>query len=111
MEDLAALWEEYALSGRAHANLLEQRGDSFGATLRLARAEVREAAAKLLRESADPSEAAKIMHDNVRQFLVRDFPLAGFDPVAIDYTKARTWQDCARAVDPTLPEIQPRIDG
>lgn len=33
----------------------------------------------------------------------------GADEAAIRYTKARTWQDCAKAIDPGLPEVQPKL--
>jgi len=32
------------------------------------------------------------------------------DVAAIDYTKAQFWQNCAQAIDPGLPEIQPKLE-
>ncbi|HYS40204.1 MAG TPA: hypothetical protein VEO01_31695 [Pseudonocardiaceae bacterium] len=50
------------------------------------------------------------MYRRATSLWLRDLPFVGFDVAAIAYTKARIWQDCAWAIDPTLPEVQPRLD-
>ena len=86
-----------------------RQGDTFGSALSLARAEVRALAAELLAASAMPEDAAKEMHRRATALWQRDLPLVGFDPAAVAYARARIWQDCARAIDPSLPEVQPRL--
>jgi hypothetical protein len=49
------------------------------------------------------------MHGNARELWQRHWPFVGFDEAALKYTKARTWQDCARSIDPGLPEVQPKL--
>jgi hypothetical protein len=107
---LVDLWRCYARRNLAEASVRQSSGDLFGATLSTARAEVRAASADLLRRSVDPAEAARIMHRTVCELWLTDLPLLGFDAAAVQYTRARTWQDCARTLDPTLPEIQPRLE-
>lgn len=103
------VWCRYVRLNDATAKLEEERGDEFGAALSRARGEVRAAAAELLRTVGDPLVAAQDMHRMVRRLRVRDLPLIGYDRAALDYTRARTWQNCARALDPSLPIVQPRL--
>ncbi len=105
----SALWLDYAKCNRLNADIREQSGDMFGAELSVARAEVRRAAAELLLASVSVQEAAQEMHRRAIAHSYRDLPLIGFDAAALDYTRARIWQDCAWAIDPTLPEAQPRL--
>ena len=105
----SALWLDYAKRNRLNADIREQAGDTFGAKLSLARAEVRRAAAELLLAGMTVLEAAREMHRRAIAHSYRDLPLIGFDAAALDYTRARIWQDCAWAIDPTLPEVQARL--
>jgi hypothetical protein len=110
MTDLVALWLDYAQRNKLDAALRKIAGDAFGEALSLARADVRTNAAELLSASATAADAAKEMHRRAVTFWQRDLPLVGFDAAAIDYTKARIWQNCAQAIDPELPEIQPKLE-
>ena len=108
---LAVTWQQYAKNSLARAQIERAKGDhfvaDFDADLLEVRAAVRAAAAQLL-VSQEPAEAARLMMRNAAQHAVRgEPPLIGYDPVAIEYTIARTWQACALAVDPLLPEVQP----
>ena len=110
VDALIAQWRLYARANRAHANVDRANGDLFGAELSTARAGVRLAAAELLSKlRADPLTAARSMHRNACGLRQHHWPFGGFDQVAVKYTQARTWQDCARAIDPSLPEVQPRL--
>jgi hypothetical protein len=62
MADLVALWLDYAQRNKRQAAVEQNTGDVFGASLTMARAEIRTLAAKLLAASATPEEAAKEMH-------------------------------------------------
>ncbi|HEX3784335.1 MAG TPA: hypothetical protein VHX38_32150 [Pseudonocardiaceae bacterium] len=107
---LVAQWLRYATANKVSAEVRAKSGDLFGAELARTRGEVRRAAALLLQEMrADPLGAAKVMHERAAAIWVRDLPLIGFDAAALTYTKARTWQDCARAIDPELPIVQQRL--
>lgn len=110
MDELIARWLRYALLNRSNALARRKAGDTFGARLSLARADVREQAAELLQHTTDPLLAAAIMHRTVRELWLPDLPLIGFDQAAIQYTRARVWQDCARTIDPALPVVQPKLD-
>jgi len=105
----SALWLDYAKRNRLNADVREKAGDSFGAELSLARAEVRRAAAELLLASGNVLAAAEEMQRRAIAHSYRDLPLIGFDAAALDYTRARIWQDCAWAIDPALPEVQARL--
>jgi hypothetical protein len=105
----SALWLDYARCSRLNADVRVQAGDLFGAQLSQARAEVRRAAAQLLLTSETALAAAQEMHRRAIAHSYRDLPLIGFDAAALDYTRARIWQDCAWAIDPTLPEVQARL--
>ena len=109
MTDLVALWSSYAVSNKWLAAVQQRSGDEFGATVSLARAEARAAAAELLTASATPEDAAVEMYRRATALWVRELPIIGFDLAAIEYTKARIWQDCAQAIDPSLPEVQPKL--
>jgi hypothetical protein len=109
VSDLVARWLHYALCNKRNAAIQQAVGDMFGAALCLARAEVRAAAADLLAASATPAVAAVEMQRRATALGVRELPIIGFDSAAVEYTKARIWQDCARAIDPSLPEVQPRL--
>ena len=105
-----AQWRKYATANLNHAALEQKRGSPFGADLALARGEVRQAAAELLQKSlSDPVQAAKHMHERAKASWQHTLPLIGFDEAALKYTRARTWQDCARAIDPSLPVVQPQL--
>jgi hypothetical protein len=104
----SALWYRYAQMNRLNADTLEWSGDRFGARLCLARAAVRQAAAELTLAST-PHDAATEMHRRAAALWQLDLPFAGFDEAAVHYVEARTWQDCARALDPSLPVVQPRL--
>lgn len=108
--ELVERWRLYARRGHDEAAARHDTGDLFGARLSSARADVRSAGAELLRRTDDPAKAARIMHGTVRELWLTDLPLVGFDAAAVQYTRARTWQDCAHALDPSLPEIQPRLE-
>lgn len=110
VKELIARWLRYAVRGRSNAMARSRTGDMFGARLSLARAEVREEAAEILRRAPDPLAAAAIMHRRASDLWLPDLPLIGFDQAAIQYTQARVWQDCARTVDPNLPIVQPKLD-
>jgi hypothetical protein len=110
MTDLVALWLDYAQRNKWQAVVEQHTGDVFGASLSLARAEIRALAAALLAASATPQEAAVEMHRRATALWQSDLPLVGFDAAAIDYTKARIWQHCAQSIDPGLPDVQPRLD-
>lgn len=110
VDALIEQWNGYASANRMRAHLDERGGDTFGARLHRARAEVRQAAAEMLTAMrSEPIAAAKAMHNNARQLRQHHWPFAGFDQTAVNYTRARTWQDCAKAIDPSLPEVQPRL--
>jgi hypothetical protein len=49
------------------------------------------------------------MHKNAGQLRQHHWPFVGFDQIAVKYTQARTWQDCAKAIDPSLPQVQPKL--
>jgi hypothetical protein len=112
MNDLVALWRDYAHRNKLNAALHDDMGDAFGAQLCLVRAEVRAQAAELLAASATPAAAAEEMHRRAAARWQRDLPLAplsGFDEAAIAYTQARIWQDCAQTIEPGLPDVQPKL--
>jgi hypothetical protein len=108
MTDLVALWLDYSRRNKLEAELRKTKGDVFGARLSTARAEVRAAAAELLAGGSTPAAAAE-MHRRATTLWVRELPIIGFDVAAIAYTKARIWQHCARVIDPSLTEVQPRL--
>lgn len=105
-----AAWRGFARVGRDRAWVCRVcEGDEFAASLVEARAEVRAEAAELLGSAADPLVAARAMMESARALWVRDIPFVGFDRVAVQYTKARSWQFCARVIDPGLEEVQPLL--
>jgi hypothetical protein len=107
---LISQWRVYANANKVRAEVLRKEGDFFGMELCLARGEVRQHAAELLRRMAgDPQYVAKEMHDSAKALWQHTLPLIGFDEAALKYTRARTWQDCARAIDPGLPVVQPKL--
>jgi hypothetical protein len=109
MTDLVALWLDYARRNKWQAVVERNTGDVFGASLSMARAEIRALAAELLAASAMPAEAAKEMHRRATALWQHDLPLVGYDEAAIAYTKARIWQHCAQTIEPSLPEVQPKL--
>lgn len=110
VDSLIAQWQVYAKANRVHANDNRAKGDNFGAELCLARGAVRLAAAEMLeRLRDDPMTAAKTMHKRASELRQHHWPFVGFDQAALRYTQARTWQDCAQAIDPSLPEVQPKL--
>ena len=109
-DSLIEQWRLYAKANRARAGDNRAKGDQFGAELCLARGAVRLAAADLLeRHKDDPLVAARLMHKTAGELRQHHWPFVGFDKAAIQYTQARTWQDCAKAIDPSLPEVQPKL--
>ncbi len=104
------LWRSYAQMNQRNAGALQRCGDEFGAQLCLARAAVRQAAAELLAASNTGQGAATEMHRRATALWQLDLPFVGFDTAAVQYVKARTWQDCSWALDPGLPEVQPRLE-
>jgi hypothetical protein len=112
VDGLIAQWRRYAEANQASANAERARGDLFGAELCTARGAVRQAAAELLAKFRDdPKTAAETMHRTARGLSQRHWPFAEFDQVAVKYTQARMWQDCARSIDPSLPEVQPKLEA
>jgi hypothetical protein len=112
VDALIGQWQRYAKANRGHARAIQALGDLFGAELSLARGAVRLAAAELLAKSrTDPLAAAEAMHRTARELRQHHWPFADFDQVAVKYTQSRTWQDCARSIDPSLPEVQPKLDA
>ena len=110
VDGLIEQWKRYAHANRVRADIDRARGDLFGAELCLARGAVRLAAAHMLADSSgDPMAAANNMHQKAKQLHQHHWPFARFDETAVKYTQARTWQDCARAIDPGLPEVQPKL--
>lgn len=110
VDSLIEQWRLYAKANRRVANENRAKGDQFGADLCLARGAVRLAAANMLEQHRDdPEAAAKEMHKNAQGLRQHHWPFVGFDEAAIRYTKARAWQDCAKAIDPSLPEVQPKL--
>lgn len=107
---VAARWRRWARWARDEAQRLTDQGDTFTAALVIARGAVRADAADLLCDAGDPAEAALAMHLTVRSVWLAEAPLIGYDAAAITYTEARTWQACARELDPALPTTQPRWD-
>lgn len=103
-------WHTYAMWAEHEAARMTKHGDNFGAALCAARGAVRKHAADLLRDAEDPVEAARLMHQQALRMRQSDIPMIGFDLAAVRYTQARTWQDCARTLDPSLPEVQPMWD-
>jgi hypothetical protein len=109
VDSLTAQWRIYANANKLRAGLLRKEGDYFGMELCLARGEVRALAAEVLQRSTNYLDAAKIMHQKARELWQHNLPLVGFDSAAIQYTQCRTWQDCALALDPSLPIVQPKL--
>jgi hypothetical protein len=110
VDGLVARWRLYARANGVRASADRASGDLFGAELNVARGAVRWAAADILHMlHADPLAAARSMHGNARGLRQHHWSFGGFDQIAVKYTQARTWQDCARAIDPSLPEVQPRL--
>ena len=73
-----------------------------------------EVAERLVMRTAEPArtllrEQARRYNRHAGELRQHHWPFVGFDEVAIRYTKARTWQDCAQALDPSLPEVQPKL--
>jgi hypothetical protein len=102
-------WLSYAAENRAMSDLLTGRCDVTGAALATARAQVRDLAANLLYEEPDPHHVAQLMWQRAQVLAVRVPPTT--EEAALDYVRARTWQSCAREVDPGLPEVQPQWGG
>ncbi|HEY2696923.1 MAG TPA: hypothetical protein VGJ45_15740 [Pseudonocardiaceae bacterium] len=112
VDALIALWRRYAKANQVYANADQARGDLFGAELCLARGAVRQAAAELLAKFRDdPKTAAETMHRTARGLCQRHWPFAQFDQVAVKYMQSRMWQDCALSIDPSLPEVQPKLSA
>lgn len=103
-------WSRWAHGASSTAAQRLQDGDRFGARLAEVRGGVRREAVDLLRASATTAEAAEEMHRRAKACQQRTPPLIGFDQAAAEYTAARTWQACAWALDPELPEVQARWD-
>ena len=104
------MWFEYAQQARTLVEQRRQAGDQIGAILASTRGDVRLSAARMLTRSDNLADAARAMHANAVQLRQHDVPLVDYDAACVAYTQARTWQACAREVDPSLPEVQPRWD-
>lgn len=103
---LVERWRSWAAASRSLAAIDRRLGKDFDAALKLTRATARDAAAALLLSQA-PADAAAEMLGTANGLSVRTPPLIGYDRAAVEYTAARTWQDCAWSIDPSLPEVQP----
>jgi hypothetical protein len=110
MTDLVARWLDYAQRNKHGAAVERASGDVFGAQLSTARADIRTKAAELLAASATPAAAAVEMHRRATALCQSDLPFIGYDAAAIVYTQARIWQNCAQAIEPGLPEVQPKLE-
>ena len=110
MSDLVARWLDYAQRNKHCAAVERASGDVFGAQLSTARADIRTKAAELLAASATPAAAAVEMHRRATALWQSDLPFIGYDAAAIAYTQARIWQNCAQAIEPGLPEVQPKLE-
>lgn len=107
-ETIAERWEEWGRSQHLCARVLDSHGETFDAQLKRARGDVRMAAAGMLRSTSDLPACAKNMMKHAGGSAVRMAPLINFDFAAVRYTQARTWQSCARELNPELPEVQPK---
>jgi len=110
MSDLVARWLDYAERNKRCAAGHRASGDVFGAQLSMARGDVRTKAAELLAASATPAAAAMEMHRRATALWQSDLPFIGYDAAAIAYTQARIWQNCAQAIEPGLPVVQPKLE-
>lgn len=108
VERLISDWRAWARWGQAQGDLLRRHGDEFGAVLAEARGEVRAQAAQLLQDSDSIEGTASLMYGHARRLAPGHYPMIGFDAAAVRHTQARTWQACAWALNPDLPEVQPR---
>jgi hypothetical protein len=103
---LVETWRGYAANSRSRAAIAHQLGNEFDQRLWGARAKTRDAAAQVLL-TQNPAEAAAAMMNKAKECHVKTPPLIGYDEAAVDYTRARVWQDCAWGIDSSLPEVQP----
>lgn len=110
VKELVRTWHGWAANSVQRAKLERAKGDVFGEALLLIRAGIREEAAGLLL-TVEPAAAARLMMRNAAAHVTRHPPLIDYDQAAMEYTRARSWQFCALAIDPSLPEVQPRWDG
>jgi hypothetical protein len=105
----AAKFEDWAKATRGTAIKQRTKGDSFGEQLALTRADTYDRAAALVR--AKPlDEAVATMMAQARMASIRTPPLIDFDDAAMSYKIARAWQFCAKAIDPTVDEVQKSWD-
>ncbi|MGH3630206.1 MAG: hypothetical protein ACRDRL_22535 [Sciscionella sp.] len=103
-------WREHARWSLVRASQLQGEGDEVGASLVLARGETRRAASEMLRAAESVDDASTQMLDTAWRLRQFDVSWAYPDESCLTYTRARTWQDCAHQLDPTLPEVQPCWD-
>ncbi len=104
---VCAQWEEWATFAVYQARVLTADNSGYDASLKAARAETYRHAVAIPRANPEPAEAARLMMENATRLRVLTSPLIGFDPVGVRYTVARTWQRCARMLDPSIEEVQP----
>ncbi|MGH3631157.1 MAG: hypothetical protein ACRDRL_27410 [Sciscionella sp.] len=103
-------WREQARWSLLRARQLQDAGDKVSTSIVLARGETRHAASEMLRTAEAVAAAAKKMLDTAWRLRQSDASWSDPDGSCLRYVRARTWQDCAHQLDPTLPEIQPRWD-
>jgi len=106
-QETAQLWASWAAAGHHLSRALAARGSLFDSTLKNARAATYDRAVALLHANPDPEQTAQLMIKRATEVYVRTPPLIGFDQAAVRYTVARTWQRCARMLDPSLEEVLP----
>ncbi|MGH3495300.1 MAG: hypothetical protein ACRDRL_20405, partial [Sciscionella sp.] len=99
---------QWASGGAAPALVAERQGHTDTALLCAARASARSAAARVLRGAENTENAVGELMHAVAQLRVISPPLRDFDAAMLAYTQARTLQACARELDHTITELQPR---
>lgn len=107
--EYAQRYRGFAEGARATAQQYKSKGDPFGESLALTRADVYEKAAAMI-DGSVPADAADAMLENARRMHVRTPPLTGFEDAGRRYITARAWQFCAHDIDPTLEEKAPAWD-
>jgi hypothetical protein len=105
----AAKFEDWAKATRGTAIKQRTKGDTFGEQLALTRAETYDRAAVLV-QAYPLDEAVAMMMAQARLASIRTPPLIDFDQAAMSYKAARAWQFCAKAIDPSVAEVQKAWD-
>lgn len=113
VDAIVSEWRALARGAVFAAFREEDRGHFIEALAIRVRQTVRADAIELLSTSTDPISAAHQMHE-VASALSQGPKPPTFDcdrdrDEAMErYARARAWQICARRIDPTLSEVQPR---